>query len=426
MSTVDLEMEAALISECLLRPDRFTARSLTASDFTAAKHVAVVEAAGRLQERGERVSVGSVALELQRAGLAASVGGERGLAELAVAPAVVADGERLKDLRRLRSVRECATKAAQRAEAGDLQDALASLADASQFGDKGSASELRTAKQLAEAVCETLEGKGRAGQRVPLGLESLTNAVGSMPVGGLMVIAADTGVGKSSFALAMLVALARQGVGCGYISAEDPEDVVGSRMLGFFSNVSSGEVMHSGRTYTETFGKQLERGVTGLAALGDKFLFEDCIGKTDLECRAAMSRMAARGARLVVVDYIGEIASSDKQQDRRNEMRHVAKQLKAHAKRCKVALVLVSQISRPKGDDENKCPSKHALKESGDITNMSEVIVALWREKQDDHVPVRARVVKCKWGGLGTDWSMIRNQNTGCLYEERHVEQERY
>ena len=127
--------------------------------------------------------------------------------------------------------------------------------------------------------------------------------------------------------------------------------------------------------------------------------------------------LASRGARLIAVDYLQEIHASKHQQDRRNEVRFVSSRLKAHARRLGVALLLVSQIARPKEGETNKRPSKHALKESGDVANMAEVILTLWREREDDFAPIRVTVVKSKWGGVGKEWEMLRSTDTGRLTE---------
>jgi replicative DNA helicase len=227
---------------------------------------------------------------------------------------------------------------------------------------------------------------------------------------------------NSSFVLEMLIECAGAGTKCGLISVEDPNEVTGARLLGAFSGVSSRNLQRG--KFGEAEKPALEGAMQKIKKLGDSIMVADCTGETDLEVCAAMSQMAARGAKLVVVDYIGEVESSKKQQDRRNEIRWVCRRLKTHARRLGLALVVVSQLSRPTDKQTGKRPSKHDLKESGDITNSAEVIVMLWRDTESDSAPVKAWIAKCKWGGVGQWWEMKREQGTGRLRESGVVQTE--
>lgn len=82
--------------------------------------------------------------------------------------------------------------------------------------------------------------------------------------------------------------------------------------------------------------------------------------------------------------------------------------LKAHAARLGVALVIVSQLSRPKDKGEGYEPNKHDLKESGDLENGAEYVVLLWRSKDHDFAPVHLKLAKSKNGGIGNVWFMQR------------------
>jgi replicative DNA helicase len=415
--TSDADLEKALIAEALRRYDRFVARGLSLEDFTVGQHIAVLEACQSLWERGEPVSLGSVALELQRGGKPFP-GGERGLADLVLHGDKIPDHVRLRELTRLRAVETAACQAALLAKAGDLSGALTALAEVDRMGMV--TRQTRTGTVLVSQLMTAVRNPPEVSEsrRVYLGLRELDHAVGKLPLGALMVIAADSNVGKSGFSLAMQIAIAKANIGCGLISMEDPEDITGSRLLcAFTDGVSSRELMNDRFEDRDKALRDLERASVQVSRVGEKLLFDDCIGETELEVCAAMSRMAAQGAKLVIVDYVQEIEASKKQQDRRNEVRWVTKRLKTHAKRVGVALVLVSQIARPKDGDEFKAPSKHALKESGDLVNSAEVILVLWRDRVADDADVHVRVAKSKNGGLGLTWSMQRKPSNGTLVE---------
>jgi replicative DNA helicase len=206
----------------------------------------------------------------------------------------------------------------------------------------------------------------------------------------------------------MLLACAQRNVGAGLVSVEDPEEITGSRLIATVSGVSSYRLQR--RDFQANDWDDISKACLQLEALGDRLLFADCTGGNELDVCAAMTRMAMRGAKVIAVDYIGEIESSKRQQDRRNEIRWLLKRLKTHAKRLGIALVIVSQIARPKDKNPNQEPTKHDLKEAGDLENSAEVIVGLWRDVEHDFAPVNVKILKSKIGGTGQSWLMQREK----------------
>lgn len=105
----------------------------------------------------------------------------------------------------------------------------------------------------------------------------------------------------------------------------------------------------------------------------------------------AMRALVRAGCGMVVVDYVQEI--SVKAADRRNEVTEAARRVKQAAKALRVPLVLCSQLSRGQGGAE---PTKKSLKESGDLENMSEAIVLLWRQDDSPGRPTHGKIAKLK------------------------------
>jgi len=65
----------------------------------------------------------------------------------------------------------------------------------------------------------------------------------------------------------------------------------------------------------------------------------------------------------------------------------------------------------------NECPTKHDMKESGDLENMLDAVIGIWREYEDDFAPMWCRLLKVKWGGVGRHFGLQRSQSTGRLEE---------
>ncbi len=403
-------LEANLLAEALRHHARYVARAVDPDDYGDPAHRVIALAVDEVASR-ELVTFDSVAIELQRSGMDGFVGGARGLAQVAAAFAdMVPDHQELRRLRRLRDLRESALQVVKAAEAGRLDEALALAAsiDQATFGIV----ETLTVSDLAERTLQSMQSRA---PRAHLGLRAMHQAIGELPVGSVMTIGADTNVGKTTVALEMLFAAAQDGGTVGFVSVEDPEDVTGARMLSMQSGLSSRKLQRR-LLHADDF-HALASAIDALKLMGARLLYEDHTGGNDLDVCAAMTRMAQRGARLIVVDYIQEIDASKRQQDRRNEIRWILRRLKSYARRLGVALVLVSQLARPKEDGKTREPGKHSLKEAGDLENASEVVLVLWRESEDDFADINVKVAKCKWGGVGQRWRMRRHPVSGRLQE---------
>lgn len=336
----------------------------------------------------------------------------------------VADPEKLKQQRRERELLERLRAAAAAVIRGKPQDAAALVAD----GLAG----LHAAEELAGGVQDALrmedEWEGEVqrlarGEGISLGLKRLKHFLGPLYPGAVVVVGAQTSNGKSSFAGELVLAAADDGTKCGYISMEDAALVYVSRWIGGFSGVSP-RALHRGQHLERcTAGREKWRTYQG------KLFAATRIGGTEQDVMTSMSVMARKGVTLIVVDYIGEVAASVPQQDRRNEIRWIVKRLKAHALRIGVALVLISQLTRPPkekepaSDEEESryVPSKHDLKEAGDIENAAEFVLLLWRKREHDFEPINIRLAKSKVGGTGTTWLMQREVVVEDAYGKKSI-----
>jgi replicative DNA helicase len=408
LANVDPELERALVAEAVFNHERYIAFGLASADYAMASHQVVVEAAREAWELEGTVDSETVAKTLQRAGKLERLGGQRGLAEMLTSSAV-ADPERLRELGRLRRVRDRALEIAKFAERGDMPSASDALGSAyANVFDTAMFGEVLTGRQLAERALEALTSEARDKPRIHPGLPKLAEALGALSPGSVLVVGGNTSVGKSSFVLEMLLRCAARDVSAGLVSVEDPDEVTGSRLLATISGVSS-KRMQRGEV-DDVEWQRISAACSVLERIGERLLFADCTGGTELEVAAAMTKMAMRGARIIAVDYIGEVEASKKQQDRRNETRWLMKRLKVHAKRLSVALVIVSQLSRPKDNNPGREPTKHDLKEAGDLENSAEAVIVLWRTHEHDFAPVHVKLAKSKTGNTGMRWTMQRER----------------
>jgi replicative DNA helicase len=323
---------------------------------------------------------------------------------------------RLRELTKLRSIMDHAKRLVSTCAEGDLERAFGAVTDLAAVSADSADTQVINACLCAQTVLNEFSGASKRTLRVHPGLSRFEDAVGPLPVGSMTVIGAQNNVGKSSLALEMVAGTATRDVVSGYASFEDPPTLIGARLLSMFSGVSA-KLIERQQLDRDRDWPRLSKAFTQLERAGDKFLISSQVGGTHLDACAVMTRMAQRGAKMVIVDYLQAIEYAGGSDDRRNEMRKVASALKKHAARVGVALVLLSQLSRPPKGQENREPTKHDLKESGDIEDAAENVIVMWRHEESDVAPVRMKLAKGKSGGIGAMWTMQRDQRTGRFAE---------
>lgn len=406
----DLALERSLIATALANFDRFLVHGLGIEDFSDIECRDIFELCTYVHEMGtERVSHASVARACKdpRAGSELA----KRLGEFYFEPSVMPDPERLRELRRYRETREHSMRAAAHAERGEMDEAQVEL-ELAQKATVGADVVTGVADVMDLTMAYHARMRAEAGQQrrqAWFGHQIFQRAVGPLAAGSLTIIGADTNVGKTSYALELCLASAESGTKCGFISCEDPEDIMLAKVISAYSNLSARQLMYGnlpldGHAQIEASLGRIDRALRGKLKLGFK------IGGTDMEVAAAMSRMAAEGCQVIVGDYVQAMEPSKRQQDRRNDVRFIASRLKAHANRLGVALVLLSQIVRPSKGDEQREPTRHDLKESGDLTNMAESIALLWRKENSEHAPIHVKLDKGKLGNLNARWQVARDQ----------------
>lgn len=395
----DDQLELATAAMALHGWDRYAVHGLSAGHYASERARLLHQTCEVSQEQHGKSSPSAVAVTARRAGTLAALGGSEGL-QAAYEVAHTGDPAGLRRLVALRAAYTAAKSAERATLAGDLPKAVEALS-----GYVPDLCETRV-KTASDVVGSALQRLTTGQQRtVHPGCDIMRDAIGDFVAGSMVLLGAGSNVGKSSLAIELLMAQAARNVTCGYISLEDPEDLVGARLLSAYSGVPAGNLLFGLRPGDADV---LPGAVAKVREMSDRLLFADLLGGDDVDVMAAMTQMAARGARTVVVDYLGCIESSSTQQDRRNDSRWIAARLKACAARLGVVLVLVTQLTIKDGD-ENKRPSKQSIRESRDVMHAAETVILLWRDSEVDNVPVHAWVAKNKSGGIGRQWDLERN-----------------
>jgi len=104
-----------------------------------------------------------------------------------------------------------------------------------------------------------------------------------------------------------------------------------------------------------------------------------------MELRTKARRAIAQapgGLGIIVVDYLQLIRTGEHEENRVQEIAVITRSLKSLARELGVTVVALSQLSRAAGDSGTE-PKLSTLREGGSAEQDSDVVVMLWREKDD-------------------------------------------
>jgi len=407
-ATADRELERMALGACIVDPSKLLDCGLVEADFAHREHRVIWAAMLHIHADGQDVNTVSLRARLLDENKLAQAGGDDELLGLTdgILPAVL-PLERLKRLTRLRRLADALRSAQAAVAQGDEATALAELEAGT--GEVRKSQETRavivTAGDMASEWIER-QMRGPTEGTISPGLPVLKRLIGRWEPGNMTVIGAATSVGKSSLALEIALGAIQDGESVGWVSVEDAHVITTGRLIAALSGVSARALRNVSQAHS-TWAR-VDRACFELRRIGSRFSAAYCAGMNEQDIMTRMTMMAREGAKIIVVDYVGRVKLSYREQDRRNEVRIITGALKDHAFALGVHLVLVSQLARPSTRDPSTEPTKNSFKEASDIEDGTEYAILMWRQVEDDFAPIYCKLGKSKVGGTGKIWMMQR------------------
>lgn len=380
----DLAAERALVEGLLFDPDAIPrVAHLDADAVTDAALCAVLRALRACWTRGEGVEVPQLMAELHRSGAFHAIGGERFLGDLIErghsSAFVEVHARRVEALAACRSAELSLRRALGRLRAPELtpEDALAAAASvAATLAQSAAPRGFDLASHASRAWDEFDERSSGLLVNARWGVPSFDHelSLGGLISGGLYVLAADTGRGKTTLAWQAALATAATGRRVLVYSQEMPGPELVWRLAGARLGLSTAQI----RTGHLSDG-QLQGLGRATAALGRLPIEIRDTGEASPDrIRAEVIAESARGGLgLVVVDYL-QILTVDPDQRRAGvpeQLSYATKTLKRTAVRARVPMLLLSQFNRGRNTSER--PTLSDLKGSGSIEQDADAVVLL-------------------------------------------------
>ena len=158
---------------------------------------------------------------------------------------------------------------------------------------------------------------------------------------------------------------------------------------------------------------------------GRVFMF-DHFGSNSIDNIVSRVRFLAKGldCKYIVIDHVSIIVSDQSHGDERRALDEIMTRLRTLVQETGVAMMVVSHLRRPdgKGHEEGAATSLSQLRGSASIGQLSDIVIGLERDAQNDDPEVRSttrvRVFKNRFSGLTGPCSNLKyNNDTGRLIE---------
>lgn len=361
---------------------------LIKEDFYKKEHQAIFEAMRSLYDIGKNIDVITIAEELKRHEKLEFVGGSAYLQSLvASVPFVTNAVEYAKIVKEKAISRDLITASGKIAEIcyKDTQNSESMLDYAeheifkiSQLNQKGIVENIADVLEKNEREIELrLENKG-SDNELKTGYLELDKMLGGLKKSDLIVLAARPSVGKTSFALGMMLgATKRENKTALLFSLEMPSEQIGFRMLSMESNVTMDVMLRGDMSDAD---HDVISSVKNEIA-NRNILIDSTPGITISEMRSKCRKIKhERGLDLVVVDYMQLMALDKNIESRQQEISEISRQLKQLAREMECPFVVLSQLSRLSERRTGHRPMLSDLRDSGAIEQDADVVLMLFRK----------------------------------------------
>lgn len=222
------------------------------------------------------------------------------------------------------------------------------------------------------------------------GYSSLDAFLTGLNPSDLIVLAARPAMGKTSFALNIVVRVAKQSQKSVVVfSLEMSNQQLVERILSSECSVLLSKI-HTCTMSDEEY-TLLADGAQELANC--KIFFDDTPNLTVAEMKAKLRRFPEVG--LVVVDYLQLMSSGRRESNRVQEVSTITRMLKILAKELDVTVIVISQLARGPETRQDHRPLLSDLRESGSIEQDADIVLFLYRDEYYNPENAKPGVAEC-------------------------------
>lgn len=199
--------------------------------------------------------------------------------------------------------------------------------------------------------------------------------------GELCIIGGRPGMGKTAFALDLLIRSAKNGVPCTFYSYEMPRDQILVRLISNLAEVSGSSIAQ---------GKLIEpdRKVAALRARQLGTMPIEVVeggGMDALDLRAdILKKVHEKGVEIVVIDYLQfmPIVRSQSRKSTHDAIGYTVDVLKKVAVEAGICIIVLSQLAKDTDKNPLGRPEMKNLRDSGKIEDYADRVLFVWRPQR--------------------------------------------
>jgi len=390
----DLQAERAVLTACTTTDCSETITKLTETDFSHPHHKLIFR--GILSLLKEKIEINHITLKdsLQRNGTLTKIGGYEEFQKIVSEPIVVNTTSLVDILVRKRKLRELMrigskliTDSAQEIQPDTILEGLSQeLFVLAQTKETESLEQIGDiAENSISLLFDKLSGKRSFGIRT--GFPQLDTLTQGFQAGNLVILAARPAVGKTSYALNMLLngAISSNRSHGALFSLEMSKEEIFQRLLSTKSRINFRRV--GSRDFDFRLQNRILQEKTDLSKL--PIFVNDQADLTTKDMEIVLDKHLTTPNNkldLVVVDYLQLISSgkSNSKDSEATRIGEITRDLKILAKKYALPVVLLSQLNREIEHRQNGTPQLSDLRSSGCIEQDADLVMFLHRPTREE------------------------------------------
>lgn len=270
---------------------------------------------------------------------------------------------------------------------------------------------------LRDVFLELQNANARGSELVGLttGIPDLDSVTKGLRNKSLVMLAGRPAGGKTALLLNMACTTVLNGDGVLFFSCEMTQGQIMQRLISQVANVDCG-LIELGALSKDQWAA-VTAAVGRLASL--PFHIDDTPDLTAYQIRQRIISgirdgfVEKRPIRAIFLDYIQrvKVEDADRRAPRYEQLARIVESIKSTAKEVDLPIVTAAQLRRPPEGKAVVRPDLSSLRESGDLEQASDQVIAIWRDKTDAELLVLKnrfgpdKTVKVKWNPETTKFS---------------------
>ena len=246
-------------------------------------------------------------------------------------------------------------------------------------------------------------------QTLVTGFYNLDCILGNVKNDALITIGGRSSMGKTSFLLSIMINLLKQDKKCLFFSIELSAKNILKRMI---SQISKIGFCNNGVPYSDISIEKIKNAISEIEKY--KIFLEDKMTITINDVKDYIEEVKPD---YVFIDYI-QIINFKSKTDKCHKISNFVIELKKIARENKCMIFLTSQLSRNPDHRCDKTPILSDLKDCGDLEEISDIVLMLFRESYYDtddksnynNEDIDIICLKNKYGAIGTIKLLFRKE----------------